>query len=112
MPKGVTGDEAYQMIRECTEAKQAKVKATLDKQAERLADKENKKRSDNELGAGVWADLCTLEREVASLKVDELKACLLHRAVPIPKGALKPALKALLDAALDSYEGPELGSEL
>ena len=67
MPKGVTGDEAYNMIRECTEAKQAKVKATLDKQAERLADKENKKRSDNELGAGVWADLCVPLGTISSI---------------------------------------------
>ena len=64
-PDGVTGDEALNIIRESTEAKQAKAKATMEKKAERYANKEARQRSDNELGAGVWADLCTLEREVA-----------------------------------------------
>ena len=100
------------MIKECSEAKQAKAKATLDKKAERAANKEARKRADNELGSGVWSDLCTLEREVDSLRVDEMRACLMHRAVPIPKGALKPALRALVATAIDSYVGPEDDGEL
>ena len=107
-----TGNEAYEMIKECSEAKQAKAKATLDKKAERAANKEARKRADNELGSGVWSDLCTLEREVDSLRVDEMRACLMHRAVPIPKGALKPALRALVATAIDSYVGPEDDGEL
>ena len=112
MAGGVTGNEAYEMIKECSEAKQAKAKATLDKKAERAANKEARKRADNELGSGVWSDLCTLEREVDSLRVDEMRACLMHRAVPIPKGALKPALRALVATAIDSYVGPEDDGEL
>ena len=112
LPMGVTGNEATEMIKDLHETKQVKLRATLVKKARRLADKESRQRSNNELGASIWADLCTLECEVSALTVDKLKACLVYRAVPIPKGALKPALKALLEAEIDNYEGPELGSEL
>ena len=105
--EGVTGDEAYTMIKEHHEEKQAKLKAALENKAKRAASKAGRQRTENELGATVWADLCTLEREVDSLLVDEIRACLAHRAVPVPKGALKPALKALLEACISSYSGDE-----
>ena len=105
--KGVTGDEAYTMIKEHHEEKQSKLKAALENKAKRAASKAGRQRTENELGATVWADLCTLEREVDSLLVDEIRACLAHRAVPVPKGALKPALKALLEACISSYSGDE-----
>jgi len=95
LPGGATGEQCYEIVKEKTLAKRAKVSEAAQRKAARAETRKNARALANELGFNICRNLQS-DADMKKLKVPELKAALMYKGVPVDPKLKKIELTALL----------------
>ena len=95
LPGGATGEQCYEIVKEKTLAKRAKVSEAAQRKAARAETRKSARALDNELGSNICRNLQS-DADMKKLKVPELKAALMYKGVPVGPKLKKIELTARL----------------
>ena len=99
LPGGATGEQCYEIVKEKTLAKRAKVSEAAQRKAARAETRKSARALANELGSNICRNLQS-DADMKKLKVPELKAALLYTGVAVDSKLKKAELTALLPREL------------
>jgi len=95
LPGGATGEQCYEIVKEKTLAKRAKVSEAAQRKAARAETRKSARALANELGSNICRNLQS-DADMKKLKVPELKAALMYKGVPVDPKLKKIELTARL----------------
>ena len=95
LPGGATGEQCYEIVKEKTLAKRAKVSEAAQRKAARAETRKSARALANELGSNICRNLQS-DADMKKLKVPELKAALMYKGVPVGPKLKKIELTARL----------------